>query len=186
MELILVAAAAVLQFAAAIVALRLIRTTGGRAAWMLIAAAMCLQALRRCVTLARLAAGGSHPDVEVADSWIALTISALMLVGVAGIAPLFLSIKRDKEELRKSNALLNAALEEREKLIAQLQEALASIRTLRGLVPICASCKKIRDAKGCWQQIESYVRDHSEAEFSHGICPECSQKLYPDFKQGQE
>jgi len=75
----------------------------------------------------------------------------------------------------------NKAYEEREKLIHQLQDALASIKTLHGLLPICASCKKIRDDKGYWNQIESYVRDHSEAEFSHGICPECMKKLYPDF-----
>jgi PAS domain S-box-containing protein len=72
------------------------------------------------------------------------------------------------------------AQEEREKLIQELQDALASIKRLRGLLPICASCKKIRDDKGYWNQIESYIRDHSEAEFSHGICPECFKKLYPD------
>lgn len=70
---------------------------------------------------------------------------------------------------------------EREKLIAELREALAKVKTLRGLIPICASCKKIRDDQGYWKQIESYVRDHSEAEFSHGICPDCMKKLYPDF-----
>jgi ABC-type amino acid transport substrate-binding protein len=69
---------------------------------------------------------------------------------------------------------------EREELIAQIQKALAEVKTLKGIVPICASCKKIRDDKGYWNQIESYIRDHSEAEFSHGICPECFKKLYPD------
>jgi PAS domain-containing protein len=69
---------------------------------------------------------------------------------------------------------------EREKLIRELQEALASVKQLSGLLPICASCKKIRDDKGYWTQIESYIRDHSEAEFSHGICPDCMKKLYPD------
>jgi len=63
----------------------------------------------------------------------------------------------------------------------QLREALSQVKTLSGLLPICASCKKIRDDKGYWNQIESYIRDHSEAEFSHGICPECVKKLYPDF-----
>ncbi len=62
---------------------------------------------------------------------------------------------------------------------AALQAALAKIKTLRGLMPICASCKKIRDDKGYWNQIEEYIRDHSDAEFSHGICPECAVKLYP-------
>ena len=70
---------------------------------------------------------------------------------------------------------------DRDKLIAELQKALAKVRTLNGMLPICASCKKIRDDKGYWNQIESYIRDHSEAEFSHSICPECAQKLYPDL-----
>jgi PleD family two-component response regulator len=69
---------------------------------------------------------------------------------------------------------------------AELQEALAKIKTLAGLLPICASCKKIRDDKGYWTQIETYIRDHSEAEFSHGICPECMKKLYPDFADNEE
>jgi len=71
--------------------------------------------------------------------------------------------------------------EEREKLIAELQEALNKIKTLSGLVPICASCKKIRDDKGYWNQLESYIQEHTEAEFSHGLCPDCLKKLYPDI-----
>lgn len=70
---------------------------------------------------------------------------------------------------------------EREKLIIELQESLAKVKQLSGFLPICASCKKIRDDKGYWNQIEYYIRDHSEAEFSHGICPDCAQKLYPEF-----
>ncbi|MHB8809042.1 MAG: two-CW domain-containing protein [Desulfobulbaceae bacterium] len=66
----------------------------------------------------------------------------------------------------------------------KLRIALSEIKTLRGLIPICASCKKIRDDKGVWNQIECYIRDHSEAEFSHGICPECAAKLYPNLKLG--
>ena len=70
---------------------------------------------------------------------------------------------------------------EREKLIIELQEALAKVKTLKGLLPICAWCKKIRDDQGYWQQIEAYVRDHTEADFSHGICPSCAEKLkHPD------
>lgn len=72
------------------------------------------------------------------------------------------------------------AEEEREKLISELQKVLSEVKKLSGLLPICASCKKIRDDKGYWSQIESYIRDHSEAEFSHGICPECTKNLYPD------
>jgi hypothetical protein len=70
---------------------------------------------------------------------------------------------------------------EREKLIDELQNALLEVKKLSGMLPICASCKKIRDDKGYWTQIEAYIREHSDAEFSHGICPECMKKLYPEF-----
>jgi PAS domain S-box-containing protein len=69
----------------------------------------------------------------------------------------------------------------REHLITELQDAISKVRTLSGLLPICASCKKIRDDKGYWNQIESYISKNSNAEFSHGICPECAKRLYPDF-----
>ena len=71
--------------------------------------------------------------------------------------------------------------EERARLINELQTALAKVKTLSGLLPICASCKKIRDDEGYWHQVEIYIRDHTEAEFTHGICPECVKKLYPDY-----
>lgn len=71
---------------------------------------------------------------------------------------------------------------EREKLIRKLQETLEEVKTLSGLLPICASCKKIRDDKGYWNQIELYIREHSEAEFTHSICPECAKKLYPNSR----
>ena len=70
---------------------------------------------------------------------------------------------------------------ERTALIADLQEAMASIKSLKGLLPICASCKKIRDDQGYWSQIEVYISEHSEAEFSHGICPDCARRIYPDL-----
>jgi signal transduction histidine kinase len=75
---------------------------------------------------------------------------------------------------------------ERENLIADLQGALKEIRTLKGILPICSHCKKIRDDKGYWNQIEAYIRDHSEAEFSHGICQECAKKYYPDMNPYNE
>ena len=70
---------------------------------------------------------------------------------------------------------------ERARLIADLQKTLAKVRTLSGLLPICANCKRIRDDSGYWQQIEAYLREHSVAEFSHSICPECSRALYPQL-----
>jgi DNA-binding response OmpR family regulator len=74
---------------------------------------------------------------------------------------------------------------EREKLIASLRQAFEQIKTLKGFIPICASCKNVRDDKGFWHQVEAYISDRSEAEFSHGICPDCAQKLYPDFMKKQ-
>lgn len=70
---------------------------------------------------------------------------------------------------------------EKERLIKELQEALTTVKTLTGLLPICSNCKKIRDDKGYWNQIETYIHQHSQAEFSHGICPDCAKKLYPEF-----
>ncbi len=78
----------------------------------------------------------------------------------------------DLIELRR----LNAELQTRN---AELEIALAQVKTLSGLLPICAHCKKIRDDHGYWQQVEVYLRDHSEAEFSHALCPDCYRELYP-------
>ena len=89
--------------------------------------------------------------------------------------------------LEKCMATVNAEREkqrhreEREKLIAELREALATIKTLHGILPICSSCKKIRDDKGSWTQIEAYISEHTDTQFSHGICSECAEKLYPDY-----
>ncbi len=71
---------------------------------------------------------------------------------------------------------------ERERLVKALEDSLAKVRRLSGMLPICASCKRIRDDKGYWQQVEQYIKKHSEAEFSHGLCPECAARLYPDLK----
>jgi len=70
---------------------------------------------------------------------------------------------------------------ERELLIRELQEAVAHVKILTGLLPICASCKKIRDKRGEWGPIEEYIQEHSHASFSHGICPECAHRLYPEI-----
>jgi PAS domain S-box-containing protein len=84
------------------------------------------------------------------------------------------SVARDITESKRAE-------EEREKLIHELQDALAKVRTLSGLLPICSSCKKIRDDKGYWNQIEGYIQEHSDAEFSHSLCPECATRLFPDL-----
>lgn len=78
------------------------------------------------------------------------------------------------------------AEEERDRLISELQKTLSEVKTLRGFLPICSYCKQIRDDKGYWSQIESYIHKHSDAEFSHGICPKCAKKHYPDMDLFEE
>jgi two-component system, response regulator PdtaR len=98
----------------------------------------------------------------------------------------FLIKPYDNTELRSCVEIAmikHRAAKEREKLIAQLEEALLQVKRLSGLLPICASCKKIRDNRGSWRQIEEYITTHSEAGFSHGICPQCAQVLYPEFSK---
>jgi len=85
-----------------------------------------------------------------------------------------ISFMRDITELKLAES-------EKDAVIDKLEKALYEIKTLSGLLPICSHCKKIRDADGCWNQIESYIHDHSEVNFSHSICPECAKKLYPDM-----
>jgi len=84
-------------------------------------------------------------------------------------------------EIARNISLRKLDEEERERLIGKLQKALFEVKKLSGLLPICASCKKIRDDKGYWNQIESYIREHSDANFTHSICPECKKKLYPEL-----
>ncbi len=67
----------------------------------------------------------------------------------------------------------------------ELEKKLAEVKQLKGILPICASCKKVRDDKGYWNQIEQYIKDHSEADFSHGICPDCTQKMYPELSDAK-
>ncbi len=73
------------------------------------------------------------------------------------------------------------AAAERERLIHDLQKAVEDVKTLSGLLPICSSCKKIRDDRGYWNNLEQYICEHSGAEFSHGLCPECARQMYPDY-----
>ncbi|EKD83049.1 MAG: hypothetical protein ACD_39C00917G0003, partial [uncultured bacterium] len=74
---------------------------------------------------------------------------------------------------------------ENQQAITDLQQALREIRVLRGIIPICSSCKKIRDDKGLWNQIEQYIKEHTDSEFSHSICPECAARLYPGKPSGR-
>ena len=116
-------------------------------------------------------------------------IRVIIFIAVAGVVT-FLSMHRQRAEelLLETNRQLESEVEERKKsegekenLIFELQKTLAEVKILRGILPICSFCKKIRNDKGYWDQVEIYVGQHSDAEFSHSICPECIDKHYPKF-----
>ncbi|MBN2372156.1 PAS domain S-box protein, partial [bacterium] len=103
-----------------------------------------------------------------------MLMNAVSIIGKNGKSKFIASTAIDITELKQAE-------EEREKLINRLKKALAEITQLSGMLPICASCKKIRDDKGYWHQVESYIRDHAGIEFTHGLCPECAKKYCPDM-----
>jgi len=100
------------------------------------------------------------------------------VVGAIFISEDVTTLKTAQAELRLHKERLEELVETR---TAELKDALARVKTLSGFLPICVSCKKIRDDKGYWTQVEEYLRDHSEVEFSHGLCPDCLKKLYPQI-----
>ena len=111
---------------------------------------------------------------EISLAGVFKILGAVLVPIVVILATLFLwSWSLRRQVCRKTSQL--------EVTNEKLTKALAEVKQLSGFLPICASCKKIRDDKGYWNQIESYISQHSEAKFSHGICPECAKKLYPEF-----
>lgn len=126
--------------------------------------------------------GASETYVGLEGKLLRIPALLIMAAFYGASAEMVRKERRQKAGLIDHITALKQAEEERERLILQLQDALANIKTLRGLLPICSLCKKIRDDKGYWNQIESYVRQHSSADFSHGICPECTTKLFPNHE----
>ena len=113
---------------------------------------------------------GAAADLELAPHFhqtrwfLGLCVAAIALIGAASQRWRVRRLKASERELSR-----------------RVEESLSHIKTLRGLLPVCASCKKIRDDKGYWNQMETYIQANSEADFSHSVCPECMQKLYPDY-----
>lgn len=118
--------------------------------------------------------GPYRASAGIRTLYIGIGLGIVWLLGFGGV---FLGMGQIGRRIREREE----AQAERDRFLEELQQSLNSIKRLKGLLPICASCKKIRNDKGYWQQIESYVRDHTEADFSHSICPDCAKKLYPEY-----
>jgi ethanolamine transporter EutH len=101
-------------------------------------------------------------------------LDELLIVAFFLVLALVIFIARRKREFQKAEKVLKHKNE-------SLKIALSEIKQLKGIIPICSSCKKIRDDEGYWQQVEVYVKKHSDVDFSHGICPDCAEKLYPGY-----
>ena len=132
-----------------------------------------------------------RPGLRIQYELFLFVFFGIVLTWFASFGGFISDIRRrmriQNEEIQKAHEEIKIEIEERRRaqiekdhLIDELKDALAKVKKLSGLIPICASCKKIRDDNGYWSQIESYIRSRSEAKFSHGICPECAEKLYPD------
>lgn len=158
----------ILQFCAVYFSFRLIRLTGHTRVWSLLSLGIATMAARRFITFMTLmSTPETHTPMSYSYEIIGCMGSMMILAGVIAIKPFFIFIK-------------NAEVEKR-KLAENLQEALDHIKVLNDILPICANCKKIRDDEGYWEQIETYISNNSDTQFSHSICPECVKLLYPDY-----
>ena len=97
--------------------------------------------------------------------------------------PTYEQLRERVKELEALVIEMRRVESERENLVEELQQALAQMKELRGILSICSSCKKIRDDNGFWHEIEHYIASHSQAEFSHSICPDCEEELYPEYSK---
>jgi len=121
--------------------------------------------------------GYSSAGQRFLDVYFSFAISTAVIFII--IALILQSYDREKNKLDESKRLLEEKMQLLGRTNQDLEEALGKIQTLNGLLPICASCKKIRDDAGYWNRIESYVERHSKAVFSHSLCPDCAEKRYP-------
>lgn len=114
-------------------------------------------------------------DGRILDVWL----TATPLVNEEGAPIAVATTERDITDRKQSVKEKNELIKELQKTNIQLEKVLAETKTLRGIIPICMICKQIRNDKGFWEQVEVYVHNHSEADFSHGICPNCIQEKFP-------
>ena len=100
--------------------------------------------------------------------------------------PSYEQLRQRIKELETQAIEMRREEDERKDLVAKLQHTLAQMETFRGILLICSSCKKIRDDNGFWYEIEPYIASHTQVEFSHSICPDCEEKLYPEYSKRRD
>lgn len=100
--------------------------------------------------------------------------------------PTYEQLRQRNKELETQEIEMRREEDERENLVGKLQQALARMEKLGGILPICSSCKKIRDENGSWNEIEPYIASHSQAKFTHSICPDCEEELYPEYSKRRD
>ncbi len=123
----------------------------------------------------------AHSDASILINSIEVGIDKYIMKPL-DIASLFSSVEKCAENIMLEKKIQQQN-KEKDELISKLQDALNNVKKLSGLLPICSSCKKIRNDNGYWKQIEGYIAEHSEAVFTHGICPDCMKRLYPNLIQ---
>ncbi|MBI4955415.1 MAG: hypothetical protein HY908_25560 [Myxococcales bacterium] len=124
---------------------------------------------------------GTLMGVRRADGTTAWVLVNAQPLGAPGEARRRVVVSFADVALREATEQLRAAFAVNERLVSELREALKRVRTLSGLVPICAHCKKIRSDTGYWERIERYITEHTGAQFTHGICPDCAEQHFPEL-----
>jgi len=135
--------------------------------------------LERCFRGEEVTLEEIHLSPHLGERYLSITYYPLR--GSNGEIRGAVSVAEDIAVRKNAERRIQDTLAEKEELIRELTIAIDEVKTLRGFIPICAHCKKIRDDQGYWEQIEDYIGAHSEAEFSHGICPDCMKKYYPEI-----
>jgi sensor domain CHASE-containing protein len=136
-------------------------------------------------------------SIEPQNGWLSssnVAIEVFMILFIASVVSVLFyqrlshlsKLSMTNEVLTKEISERKRAEEEKERLILELREALAQVKTLKGMLPICASCHKIRDDKGYWNQVADYISTHTDVEFTHSICPECAKKLYSTYMKDKD
>jgi hypothetical protein len=161
-----------IQILTVLFALRLIRLTGGITAWIFLSIAIVLMSARRIYYLFDVLLNNAFFQTDVSFEILGLATSLFMFVGVVLISPIFKTIRQAEENQRT--------------LANDLKNRLARIKTLSAMLPICSYCKKIRDDKGYWEMVETYISKNTDTLFSHSICPECAEKVKKEVEEFNE